>query len=388
MNGFRISLRRGLLAVALVATCAAAASAQSWKSQHVISARAGAINYVAGEAKFKGLGKTEWSRLTMDDTLMSGDTVLTGAGAQVEVLLNPGSYLRLGENTEFTLADDSLDNLRLEITRGSAVVEAVGFDQLKVSILIDTPHTRVAVIRSGLYRVNVRETNVTEVAVFKGRATVGRGTEPLTLKGGRAARAGGAGVELVELDKKQKDSLDLWSRERGRELAKLNQKLSRREVNAIFAGMDWQSVWPTANNGSFWFFNRATRCWILLPGGGGYWSWVSPYGHRYGYNIYFVGSENFGNGRCPTCNGANPPNPHAVIGNGNHGNNGGGNVVIGPGGGYGNNNNGGGSNNGGGYVAPPPSPPREFVRPSMDAPRPMPAERSSSPGPVRTTRDQ
>ncbi|HYO62816.1 MAG TPA: FecR family protein, partial [Pyrinomonadaceae bacterium] len=170
MNGVSNTLKRGLLAVALVALCASGASAQSWKSQHVISARAGAINYISGEAKVRSLGKTEWNRLTMDDTLMSGDTVETGAGAQVEVLLNPGSYLRLGENAEFTLADDSLDNLRLELTRGSAIVEAVGFSQLQVSILVETPHTRVTVLRSGLYRINVTPTSVTEVAVFKGRA--------------------------------------------------------------------------------------------------------------------------------------------------------------------------------------------------------------------------
>lgn len=382
MYGLNNRLKRGLMAFALVALCAAAAAGQS-RDEHLISAKPGGVNFVSGDVKFRPEGAQEWRRLTDSDMLETGDAVATGATGQAEVLLNPGTYLRLGANSEFRFADAFLDNLRLELTRGSAIVEAVGFDRLDINLLVDTPHTRVSILRSGLYRVNV--SGVTEVAVVKGRAEVGR--EQVTkLKGGRLMRVGAGVSEVVKLDKKNTDSLDEWSRGRAETLAKINQKLSRREMNTIFARTDWNSLWPTTSTGSFWFFNRATRCWILLPGGGGYWAWMSPYGFSYDRHLFYGGNGSWGG--CSTCANA-PRNPHAGGGNGygnpppgGYGNGGG----SGNGGGYGN-GNGGGNNN------PPPPPrdtaaPREFVRPSMDAPRPMPAERSASPGPAMQTRDQ
>lgn len=375
MYGLNNTLKRGLLAAALVALCAAGAAGQS-RDEHLISAKPGGVNFVSGDVKVKTQGAKEWRRLTDNDTLETGDTVATGATGQVEVLLNPGSYLRLGANSEFKFADAFLDNLRLELLRGSAVVEAIGFDRLDIRLLVDTPHTRVAILRSGLYRVNV--SGATEVAVFKGRAEVGR-EQVLKLKGGRLARVGAGATEVVKLDKKNKDSLDEWSRERAETLAKINQKLSRREMNSIFARTDWNSLWPTSSTGSFWFFNRATRCWILLPGGGGYWAWMSPYGYSYDRHLFYGGNGSWGG--CPTCAHA-PHNPY--VGGGNNG------QVVNPppGGGYG--NGGGSGTGGGGNVTPPPreSAPREFVRPSMDAPRPMPVERSTSHSPAMPTRDQ
>ena len=375
MKSFSSIFKRILLVVALTALCAAGALAQKGgtgrsRDEHFISARAGGVNHVAGQARFRAKDSAEWLQLSTDVTLAAGDSVSTGPFSQVEVLLNPGSYFRLGENSEFTLSDDSLESLRLTVTRGSGVVEAIGFDQLKVSIIIDTPHTRVEIVRSGLYRVNVLPGNVTEVAVVKGRAMVGR-EQALKVKGGRAARAGAAGTELFELDKKRKDSLDVWSKERGQTLAKLNQKLSRRTVNALLASTDWDRIWPSSGPvGGFWFYSLGPRCWVFLPGGFGYWS--SPYGSSYGNMLWF---QYPGRGSCQSC--LSGGYPHVGIG-GNGGGMVGGGVGTGPGGG-----NGG---NGGGHVGPPPTvtppaPPREFVRPSMDAPR----ERI---GPAMPTRDQ
>ena len=377
MKSVSISITRVLALVALAALCAAGAGAQTKggrersRDEHLISARAGGVNQVSGVARFRPEGAAEWRRLTTDETLAAGDTVATDAFSQVEVLLNPGAYFRLGENSEFTLSDDSLDSLRLTLTRGSAVVEAVGFDQLKVSILVDTPHTRVEVVRSGLYRVNVLPAGVTEVAVFKGRAMVGR-AQALKVKGGKVARVGGAGVEEVKLDKEKKDSLDLWSRERGEALAKINEKLQRRTVNALLANVSWNDAF-SGPVGGLWFFNSGTRCWVFLPGSG-YGHWSSPYGDRYSNMLYF---NPFGS-NCHSCNGNNS----GLTRHHPYGNPYGGAGVVSNGGG------GTGTGNGGGHVAPPPqvapqpppmAPPREFVRPAMEAPR----ERVAMP-----TRDQ
>src|ERR671937_875008 len=87
---------RGLVALSFFTALAVASARAQSRDAHFISARAGVVNYV------------------------SGDAVRTGADGRVEVLLNPGSYFRAGASTEFELTDASLDNLRLRLARGAA----------------------------------------------------------------------------------------------------------------------------------------------------------------------------------------------------------------------------------------------------------------------------
>jgi hypothetical protein len=256
---------------------------QAMRDARVISARAGGVNFVSGEVRVRLRDGSGWETLTTKKTLASGDTVMTGADSQLEVLLNPGSYFRLGENAEFTLADDSLDKLRLTLTKGSGIIEATGFSELRVSILVDTPQTRVEIVRSGIYRINVRQPDSTEVAVHKGRALVGR-EHALTLKGGRIARIAGVGVEVAKLDKKEKDTFDLWSRERAQLLAKANGKLSSRNVNAVLASVN-NNYWSGFSSG-VWYLDARLGCYVFIPGGYG---WSSPYGFYYNHNFFGPG---------------------------------------------------------------------------------------------------
>src|SRR5204862_7462655 len=104
-----------------------------------ISATAGGINSAIGRVMVKLAGTNSEQPLTAQDNLVSGDRVSTGVGARAEVLLNPGSYFRLGENSLFELVDNSLDNLRVKLIKGSAIIEATGGDdtELRLNIVTD-----------------------------------------------------------------------------------------------------------------------------------------------------------------------------------------------------------------------------------------------------------
>lgn len=283
------------LALTFVACCLASAALAQNREEHFISARAGGVNFVAGRVEYRHESETAWRRLTARHTLESGDVVRTGAGGLVEVLLNPGSYVRLAGDAELQLADASLDNLTLKLLRGSAVVEATGYDKSEVAIACETPQTRAQLVRSGIYRINVLEPNVTEVAVRKGRALVGR---PATLvKGGKVARVvGGGAVELAKLVK-TRDDLELWSKERADELAEANQRLARRNarsaLNAALSGFSFDSD----------LFRRSSGIWVWTPGAGCYTflpyypGWSSPYGTGYYSSIGFY--QQPGCGSCP-----------------------------------------------------------------------------------------
>jgi hypothetical protein len=296
---------RGLLALVFAAACAVGAAAQA-RDARVISARAGGVNFLSGKVEFNREGEAAWRALSGEDELQSGDAVRTGAGGRVEVLLNPGSYLRAGEGAQFELADASLEDLRLNLVRGSAVIEATGYSETDLSILVETPQARVRIVRSGIYRFNVLPEGVTEVGVQKGRVTVGAGE--LLVKGGHTVRVAGAGqpeVAKAKFRKEDRDDLDLWSRERGKELAKMNEKVSARQVAAAFDRFD-SPFFPRLHG--VWYFNSRGRCYTFMPF---YSSWGSPYGHSYWSWLFFPNGY-----RCSSCAGG----PRAYTGGGSRGN--------------------------------------------------------------------
>ena len=308
MKNFSKSSRLCLLALAFVASCAALQSRAQTRDHRLISAAAGGVNFVSGDVKTRRADATEWRSVSVKDDLKTGDITRTGADGRVEVLLNPGSYLRASALTEFEMTDSSLDDLRLRVTRGSVLVEATGYEDMGgLSIEVTTPQTRVEIVRSGVYRFDVTRSGETIVSVQKGRALVGDGAAALVIKGGKEARVGGAGgVEIAKLDKKQRDDLDLWSRERGRDLAKVNGALANRQTNALLAGFggftDIFSAEYSNRMVGLWMWSQQRGCYTFLPF---YTGWRSPYGA--GYGSVFAGYGYYNCWGCPSRPIQSPP---------------------------------------------------------------------------------
>ncbi|MFL6255446.1 MAG: FecR domain-containing protein, partial [Pyrinomonadaceae bacterium] len=281
MKQFRNASLRSLLVLAFVCAGAYGIALADVRDLRIISARAGGVNHVSGDVKVRRAASDEWLSLSTPNELKSGDTVRTGAMGRVEVLLNPGSYFRAGGNTEFTLASADLDELRVELARGSAVVEATGYGDMNLSIDVAVPDAIVKIVRSGVYRINVPDGGPAEIAVTKGRAVVGS----TILKGGKYARVSGAGVEVSKLDKQLRDELDLWSRERGKELAKANERVNRRALRAALNLGNYDNIFGRTNDPfGLWYFNTGSNCYTFLPFGYG---WRSPYGFGYGLGVYW-----------------------------------------------------------------------------------------------------
>jgi hypothetical protein len=249
------------------------------REKYVISAKAGGVNSVDGNVTVTRAGKSQM--LTAQDDLSAGDLVTTGAASQVEVLLNPGSYLRVGENSAFELADNSLENIRVRLTKGSAIVEATGLDDTELHINLVTERARILIVRRGVYRINAAADS-TELLVRKGRALVNDNSSN-SIKSGNEVVFRGGSVVTTKLGKKQQDQFDDWSKARANTLARANEKLSARGLNSYLStinSFDW--AFSAANPYGIWAFSGLSRCFTFLPF---YYGWSSPYGHYYG--LYF-----------------------------------------------------------------------------------------------------
>lgn len=249
-------------------------------SKYVISAEAGGVNYVEGKVTVSRENETS-GYLLKGDELKIGDVIETGVDGKTEILLNPGSYARLGKNTSFEFIDTSLEDLQLKLNSGNAIFEVIttkGF-----YFTIKTPKAEFNVVKSGVYRVDVLNDGTSKIEVWKGRAQIGEGKEG-KVKKGRAATVDGDDFAIAKFDRGERDDFEEWSKTRSKKLTKANSKFKRRNVRGPLITSFNLNRWNLYDSFGVWVYNPYLAGFTFLPFGYG---WSSPYGFRYRRDLWY-----------------------------------------------------------------------------------------------------
>jgi hypothetical protein len=297
-----------IVSVALLCTILPSLAAAQTRERFGISAKAGGVNNVVGRVRVTRADQQP-QVLSSTDNLVAGETVTTASSSNAEILLNPGSYFRLGQNSEFQFDDISLDHLRLRLMKGSAIIEATGVADMDLGIKIATEHGEFTIARSGVYRVDVRP-GFAEMAVRKGRATFGPNKADV-VKGGKVVTLTN-GVATVTKLNKDKDAFDAWSKQRAELLAQANTRLMNRSFNGYLSNFSgWDSWFWGPRRFGLWTYSARAGCYTFLPF---YYGWSSPYGPGYG-NYYWRGGccGSFGNPSPTIVNNQNPGGSSTTI---------------------------------------------------------------------------
>lgn len=246
---------------------------------YLISAKAGRINASEGEVSIKkSPGKT--GTLMPNETLEAGDLVSTGKNGKVEILLNPGSYLRLGANSEFEFLTTELEDLQLKINKGSGILEIITHEDTGFIVGVQTPQTKAYILKQGLYRVDVSEINGTQISVSKGKIQIGE-SKATTLKSGKSITINKDQQNTAKYTRFENDELEMWSTKRSKELVALNARLNQNLLaNSLIGNL---GAWSIYNSFGIWVFDPGLRTWCFLPFGS---RWSSPYGSRYYQSIW------------------------------------------------------------------------------------------------------
>jgi hypothetical protein len=259
------------------------------KRQNLVSASAGDVNYAEGDVKVKTT-TADWGALANGDTLKNGDSVRTGPGARAEILLNPGSYVRLSGDTEFRFDDTSLDNLRFRVLKGSAIVEAAAVDGSSGRLAtVITPNDEFPITRHGVYRFDVDGGGKAQVTVEKGSLLV----SGVQVKEGKRASVGGGAPVVASFKKSSRDQFDTWSEERATTLVAANHDLQYRP--SFFSSIAFLRF-PFRRCQGLWLFDPFINSFIFLPEAFDSCSpFFSPYGYTYGVcNPYSYGAYGLG----------------------------------------------------------------------------------------------
>src|SRR5579862_4945263 len=256
MKAFQV---QGFAALFLAALLSVPAWATNIPNASPNSAVPGTINYVEGLASIgdqpldqKAVGKTN---------LEVGQTLETEQG-KVEVLLTPGVFMRVGNNSSVTMVSTGLANTEVRLARGHAMVEVDDiYPQNDLRVVEGDVVTRM--VKTGLYDFNLRQN---EIRVFDGQAEVQDGDRQVKLKGGHELDVEtSAQVKAVGFKKKEYESGDLynWASLRSSYLAEANID----EANTLEASdWGWGGWWGAGFWGPGWGW-----------GGWGWDPWFSAY---------------------------------------------------------------------------------------------------------------
>ena len=143
-------------------------------AQRVISARAGCVNYWQGAVTLPSSPDGKIKR-----QIAEGRSVTTERG-RLELLLTPGSFLRLGRHSTVRLLSSRLADVRVELVSGTAMLE-VNETRKGTSIVVLWQEYGIPIKRTGLYRFETAQGSL-RVHVEKGKLRVPGKKGPL--KGG------------------------------------------------------------------------------------------------------------------------------------------------------------------------------------------------------------
>lgn len=245
---------RALLAsliLGAVFTLPAAASSSS-----PANAVPGTVNYVEGQAS---IGNQALNTKSVGVQLEPGQALHTENG-KAEVLLAPGMFLRLGDNTSANMISPDLTDTQLAVNVGEALVEVDEiYPQNDVRITENGVSTRL--LKNGLYDFDA---NHDQVRVFSGKAAVVDGDQTVTVKAGHELTLNSSGkLKAKGFDKDEyakNDDLYRWSSLRSDYLAEANINTAGTYVMNGWYGPGW---W-----GAGWYWSPWSNAFTFIPADG------------------------------------------------------------------------------------------------------------------------
>jgi hypothetical protein len=253
-------------------------------------AQPGTLNYIEGQASIDSQPLNQNS--VGNAGLQPGQTLATQNG-RVEVLLTPGVFLRVADNSAVRMDSPGLSNTAVTLQSGRAMVEVA--EILPANNLVVTENgAGIRLDKRGVYDFDA---NRGVVRVFDGEATVTVNNQNVKVKGGHEFAFNAPKLKAQGFDKTAgQDDFYRWSSLRASYLAEANVNAARLYAN----GYGW--------NGPGWYWDPYFTAYTWIPGDGIFWSpfgwgfyspWLVGYAPYYGFGYRGGYFHTFGPGYHP-----------------------------------------------------------------------------------------
>jgi hypothetical protein len=246
-------------------------------AQGITSAHSGLLHYLEGNVSIDG--QTVESKVGKFAEIKE-NSVLTTTQGRAEILLTPGVYLRVGENSSVKMLDNRLMSTRVEFLGGTAIVES---DDPEISVkdpavTIVYRDYQIQPVKFGIFEIS-SEGN--QMKVYKGQANVAGGAVHTVVREGNEMIFSAA-LLTEKFDEKNVDDLYLWARDRSGSLSAANLASARSlsqggySLNNLFMGNMYPGLGFNSGLMGGWYLNQAMGMYAYVPYDG---IFMSPWGY-------------------------------------------------------------------------------------------------------------
>jgi len=190
--------------------------------------------------------------------------VLETQEGRAEVLLTPGVFLRVAENSAVKMDAASEKDVRFELVRGEALVEVDQVDRRRQLNVIDKG-ADARLERKGLYLFNASQP---AIAVYSGRVRVEDDRRVFGLTQGAELKLDGSVLKAEKFDRKQTDAIYAWTLRRADYASQVSEW-----TGEGLLGLDGSGYYAEG-----WYWNPWFRSWAFVPAKG---YRVSPLGYGF-----------------------------------------------------------------------------------------------------------
>jgi hypothetical protein len=262
----------------------------------------GRVSMIHGDVSTQRGDSGTWSAAVLNQPVVNGDKVSTGAGGRAEVQLDFANILRLGSNAQANIARFTDKYIQIQVGQGLANYSV--FDESEAEPEIDTPNVAVhPAHKDGVFRIEVRPDGDSIIIVRKGEAEISTPQGIGEVKRGEMATVRGSGADAKYKigPAPERDDWDRWNSDRDRMIRSAD---AWRHTNKYYVGaadLDANGTWEDAPDyGQVWVPNEPDGWapyrdgdWVWEPYYG--WTWVGfePWGwapYHYGRWMWYGGS--------------------------------------------------------------------------------------------------
>lgn len=238
-------------------------SAPAFAAPDARSALPGTVNYVEGQVN---IGSETLDANSIGSAVLGPDQTLDTGNGKAEILLTPGVFLRVDDNSSVRMASAGLTNTEVQLDQGRAMVEVAELHDQN-HLRIDVGGVQAQLEKKGLYEFDADRQ---EILVFDGKAAVFADDRAISVDGGKSLELNtGAELKAHGFDKDDYKQSDLyqWSSLRSSYLAEANVNAASVYVNNGYYGPGWY--------GAGWYWSPAFGVYTFVPGDGVFYS---PFG--------------------------------------------------------------------------------------------------------------
>ncbi len=251
------------------------------------------VSFMDGRAAYESSGDVDWSEVTLNLPLVSGDRIVAHPDSRIEVELGDSNFVRVSGETDVFFAELSRKKTLLKIHQGDLILRVNDSG----SVYLDMELAAMRIRKKGLYRIQADPDGTMRLVVHKGRVEVTsrHGKERVETGHELLLDASQVGIQALVRDL---DDFELWS---GRRDALLVSSKS----TGYLGGVSYPGVHSLDHHGRWYNYGSHGHVWVptvavgwtpfrhgrwcYLAGG---WTWVSyePWGwlpYHYGRWIYY-----------------------------------------------------------------------------------------------------